>query len=157
TPLEILGRVLAEEPARPRALNPKVDRDLETVCLACLEKSPGKRYATAEELADELQRWHDGGPIQRRPLGSLGRAWRWCRRNAVVAGLLLAVTLASVGMGVLGMLAARQAQRATAQERKTKQALEEVEGQLAFGLLRPLGSGIEEDPTGTAPESMILT
>ncbi|HYO59818.1 protein kinase domain-containing protein [Archangium sp.] len=76
------------EPLPPSALAPSISRDLETICLKCLEKEPARRYGSAEELADELQRYREGREIQARPRGPLGRVWMWCLRHPLGAGLL---------------------------------------------------------------------
>ena len=86
TDLETLLSVLEDEPARPRALDRRLSRDLETVCLKCLEKEPARRYRSAAALADDLDNWLAGRPINARPVGAPGRLWRWCRRNPLVAG-----------------------------------------------------------------------
>jgi eukaryotic-like serine/threonine-protein kinase len=88
-------QVLTDEPRLPRQLNDRAPRDLETVCLKAMSKSPARRYATAGELAEDLRRFLRGEPIRARPVGRAERLWRWCRRNPVAAGLLLAVSLSS--------------------------------------------------------------
>jgi WD40 repeat protein len=87
----ILAQVLNDEPAPPRRVNRAVPPDLETICLKAMAKDPGRRYATARDLSEDLRRLLAGEPIQARPVGSAERAWRWCRRNPAVAGLLTAV------------------------------------------------------------------
>ena len=89
-----LGQVLHQEPISLRLLNGSVPRDLETICLRCLEKEPLRRYATAQALADELERFQRGEPILARPIGPTGKVWRWCRRKPVVAGLSAGLVLA---------------------------------------------------------------
>jgi WD40 repeat protein len=97
TYLETILQVVSQEPAPPRLLQPSAPRDLETICLKCLQMEPRQRYATAEELSQDLRRFRECKPITARPVGLLERGWRWCRRNRLVAGLLAAVALSLVG------------------------------------------------------------
>jgi WD40 repeat protein/tRNA A-37 threonylcarbamoyl transferase component Bud32 len=116
--LEILARVRDRDPVPPSRLDPRVDRDLEAICLKCLEKEPSRRYGSAEAMAEDLERWLEGKPIVARPPGRLGRGWRWCRRNALAAGMAAAlVGLLVFGIASLGVaLAVVTAQRARALE-----------------------------------------
>jgi serine/threonine-protein kinase len=92
TSLDTLLRVLSEEPAPLRRLRRAVPRDLETICLKCLEKAPGRRYASAEALADDLEKFLCGEAITARPPGALGRFDRWARLRPALAATWLALT-----------------------------------------------------------------
>jgi WD40 repeat protein len=89
----ILYRVVAEAPVPPRRLRPDLPRDLEAICLKCLEKSPSRRYATAAALVDDLQRFQEGRPTSARPVGAWSQAVRWCRRHRARAALFAVVGL----------------------------------------------------------------
>lgn len=98
---ETLDQVRYSEPVSPWVLNPSVPRDLETVCLKCLEKEPVRRYATAQELADELKRFLRDEPVHARPVSAATKVGRWCRRNPVVAALAFGLVLAlSAGLAI---------------------------------------------------------
>jgi WD40 repeat protein/tRNA A-37 threonylcarbamoyl transferase component Bud32 len=109
-PLDTLLQVRDRKPTPPRALNARVDTDLDTICLKCLEKEPGRRYAGADELADDLDRWAAGEPVRARRAGAWTRMVKWARRSPALAGLVLlsglVTILAFVGAGVLLQLRA---------------------------------------------------
>ncbi len=144
TPLETLEQVRSAEPVAPSRLQPKVPRDLETVCLKCLQKEAGKRYASAAALADDLRAFREGRPIQARPVGRLEKLGRWAQRNpylAVTGGLaavaLVAVTAVSVVFAVTKVrdtrriakeyeLARQEEQRALAAEQQARRRTELV-------------------------------
>ncbi|MCD6049416.1 MAG: repeat-containing protein [Verrucomicrobia bacterium] len=90
SPLETLRLVIDREPQRPSAINRRVDRDLETICLKCMEKDPQRRYGSAEAVAEDIERWLRKEPIRARPAGYFYRAGKWAARRPAVA--LLAVT-----------------------------------------------------------------
>ncbi len=112
TPIETLRQVVDHDPAPPRLTNPQADRDLETIALKCLRKEPDARYGTAEEVAQDLERWLAGDPILARPLGPLAAVWRWSRRHpaATVLGAALILALAALVVGTA--MAAVRIQRA---------------------------------------------
>jgi eukaryotic-like serine/threonine-protein kinase len=111
SPMDTLKQVVEQEPVPARQLNPSVPRDLETICLKCLEKEPGKRYASAGALAEDLNRFHLGEPIQARPVGTAEQCWRWCRRNPAVATLTGTMTFLLLATSVVSGLAAVEFRR----------------------------------------------
>jgi WD40 repeat protein/serine/threonine protein kinase len=111
TAMATLRLVEATEPVPPSRLQPHLPRDLDTICMACLRKEPGRRYPTARAVADDLRRFLDGRPIRARRVGRLETGWLWCRRNPVVAGLGAALA-ASVIVGlVVALVLLGQARR----------------------------------------------
>ncbi len=106
-------RLVAEtEPIPPRLLAPTLPGDLETVCLKCLEKEPGKRFASARELADELRRFLNDEPIHARPVGRWEKFHRWTRRHPVIAALTGIIGLLLFAVALISTLAAVRLQRA---------------------------------------------
>ncbi len=97
SPGQVFHQVQDEEPTPPRRLEPRIPRDLETVCLKALAKDPAGRYPTARALADDLARYLRGQPVRARPVGRLTRLARWCRRRPAVVGLA-----ASLALGITG-------------------------------------------------------
>jgi hypothetical protein len=123
--LETFRQVLAAEPVPPSRLNPQVPRDLETVCLKCLQKEPQRRYPSAAALAEDLRRYLLGHVVAARPVGRLERFGKWVRRNPTVAGLSATVVSALVAGTVASLLfaveAGRQAELATTRANELEQ------------------------------------
>jgi WD40 repeat protein len=174
TPLEILRQVVEREPSRPSSINARVDRDLEIICLKCLQKDPSRRYGSAEAMAEDLERWLDGRPILARPAGSVERFWRWSRRNPAIAGLsalVLLVLLAAVIASLRSAFHSRRAERAeNILRRAAEGSAEEKREQLArlavangaramenedrFGALLWFTEALRQDRTGSRAEEM---
>ncbi|HEV3021586.1 MAG TPA: bifunctional serine/threonine-protein kinase/formylglycine-generating enzyme family protein, partial [Pirellulales bacterium] len=112
SPLETLLQVLEQEPVGPRSLNARLPRDLETICLKCLRKEPGKRYATAAGLAADLGRFLDGEPIRARRISTGERALKWVKRRPAVAALSAAVVII-LAVGSLVAVEMHNSDRAT--------------------------------------------
>jgi tetratricopeptide (TPR) repeat protein len=147
--LATLEQVRTAEPTPPRRLRPEISRDLETICLKCLQKDPTRRYASATELRDDLRRFVDGEPIQARPAGVFERAWKWARRHpawAMGSGLAaLALVIAAVKLDQDRREAMRQ-----------RQALRAALRELVAGadLLLPRQSQFDTRP-GLPPEKLV--
>lgn len=101
--VETIRQVCEHDPVPPRQLNPEISRDLETICLKCLEKDPNRRYQVTSELIDDLDAYLDGRPVKSRPIGAFGKLVRWSARKPVVAGLIAAVFLVSI-TGLSGII-----------------------------------------------------
>jgi serine/threonine-protein kinase len=101
TTYETIKLVLDTEPRRPRVLNPKIDRDLSTICLKCLEKDPKRRYSSALALAEDLEHWLKHEPILARRTGLFTRGRKWVRRNPSTAGLITLLVALAAGSGVV--------------------------------------------------------
>ncbi len=148
---DTLLMVRGEDPVPPHRLQPKVPRDLETICLKCLAKSPDKRYATAEELADDLARWADGTAIRARPAGRVERVGRWARRNPAVAGLL-ALSLLLAGAGVSAVVWKWRDAEASAADARHSAAVERWERYRAN--VRAAAGALELDNVAAARRSL---
>jgi TolB-like protein/Tfp pilus assembly protein PilF/predicted Ser/Thr protein kinase len=101
TTYDVVRLVLETEPRPPRSLNPKVDRDLATICLKCLEKEPSRRYLTALTLAEDLERWLRHEPIRAQSTGALTRAKKWVQRNPTTATLAASLVALATAVGIM--------------------------------------------------------
>ena len=147
----LLHQVIHEDAPAVRKLNSRVPRDLETICLKCLEKEPKNRYGSADELAVELRRFLAGEPIEARPITAAARVWRWCRRNRMVAalailvgGLLLVLAVGGPLVAVNQAKLARKEARARKTTRLIYRAAEEHYGRV-FKLLEGVVADVPND------------
>jgi tetratricopeptide (TPR) repeat protein/tRNA A-37 threonylcarbamoyl transferase component Bud32 len=135
---EITRHVIENEPPRPRALNPKTDRDLELICLKCLEKEPARRYASAAALADDLERFLRHEPVRARRSGFGYRACKWIRRHVAATAVVGAAAFAAVVLALA--LRDRSVQPALDRARQLLHSLEAVREDyaLAEDLMKPV-------------------
>ena len=98
SPMALLNETLTKDPKPPRKLNPRIDRDLETITMRCLEKAPGDRYPSGEALADDLERWLEGRPILAKPAGFTKRTIKYIRRKPAFATIGLIILLAGAAL-----------------------------------------------------------
>jgi ABC-type amino acid transport substrate-binding protein len=133
TALETLRQVLERPPERPRAVNPKAPRDLETICLACLEKDPRHRfYHSAAELADDLDNWLNDRPVRVRPPGWPERLRRWSRRRPIAAGLAALAAVLLVALPVFLWLTRDQSWERVSRARKLRVAVDPTYAPMEF-------------------------
>ena len=111
TPVQTLKQVVEQEPKHPTTFSEGVDRDLANICMKCLEKEPQGRYRSAAALADDLERWLRKEPIHARPVKTVERVWRWCRRNPKVAALVGSIAAMLVVVSIISTLVAIHIQR----------------------------------------------
>jgi serine/threonine-protein kinase len=122
TLVETLDLVRSQAPKLPSLINAHVPRELEIICLKCMEKEPARRYVSALALAEDLERWLDGIPILAQPVGPLTRTWMWCRRNRAIAAMAGLFLLAVLG----GLLGVTWKWREADRQRKNAEALNEL-------------------------------
>jgi serine/threonine protein kinase len=134
----VLKQLLYDEPQPPRRIDAAIPRDLETICLKCLEKEPARRYASAQALAHDLERFSKREPILARPVGRAERVARWCRRRPAVAGLSLALALLAVSAIALNGAQRARARVSDAVARVSERKAERLLGSSTRSLERKL-------------------
>lgn len=136
TPVETMEQVQHREPVAPSQLQPRVPRDLETICLHCLQKEPRKRYAAASDLVDDLTRFLAGEPIQARRLSAAERGYRWCRRHPGIAALWALVLVTLLAGTLTSWYFALEARDRAAFEQQARAAADEARRQAEARLVR---------------------
>ncbi len=119
--LDVLRQSSLSEPPAPKSLNPSADRDLQIITLRCLEREPSRRYATADALADDLDRWLRGEPIHARPSSQIERLWKWVRRRPATAALI-AMGLASLAAVIMQRIVSERQVRAESEAARRAEA-----------------------------------
>jgi serine/threonine-protein kinase len=133
-------QVLHDEPVPPARLNPRVPRDLQTICLTCLQKDPARRYGSAADLADDLERFLGGNAIHARPVGAAERAVKWCRRRPTAAAVV-AISAVALAGAVLGGVWLQRAAHARHTERAVRQESARSAVESALPLIDRLAEG----------------
>jgi WD40 repeat protein len=168
--LEMLVLVRNQEPLAPSRLRPKLPRDLETICLKCLQKEPGRRYSSARALANDLRHYLAGEPIQARPVGTVERWMKWTRRRPTVAallvGLVMAVSAGLMASSILWLHAEGERGRAEMEKRQSQDRLVSLrvatgvrmmeEGDL-YGSMLWFVKALEEEQGGPEREALHRT
>jgi hypothetical protein len=143
---DTVEQVCTREPVPPGQLQPRVPRDLETVCLKGLRKDARQRYATAQDLADDLQRWLGGRPVLARPVPGWERAWKWARRRPALAGLAAAALVAVLtGTASAVLYGLYERQKADYEHQKADAREREAEGSRTVQDLFAAGKQAEDD------------
>lgn len=143
--LDTLMQAVVREPIPPRELQPKVPRDLDIICLKCLEKKPEKRYKTAQDLADDLERLLKSEPIHARPISTLERGERWARRHPAWATLFGVSALAVLGLAAAGAWFTHELQAELRATEAARQDATAAQSQLRQRLVRSTADGINSD------------
>jgi WD40 repeat protein len=149
----LLTKIVDEEPII-RLKDETVPRDLEVICLKCLEKEPGRRYGSAGALADDLRRWFNGQPIRARPVTRAERTWKWVRRNPVLATLAVALLLSLVGGGVGLWQSGREVRSALKTTQKAENQARQNLREALLAQSRALGAAHASGQRWTALEAL---
>ncbi|HKP58115.1 MAG TPA: protein kinase [Polyangiales bacterium] len=143
--LDTMVQTIQKEPVSPRALQPKLPRDLEVVTLRCLEKSPDRRYDTALALADDLERMLRNEPVHARPISFAERSWRWARRNPAAASFLSVSALALMALIATGAWFTSALQRELLATEQARQEATDARNDLRIRLIRSTAENIDAD------------
>jgi serine/threonine protein kinase len=145
TTLETMLQTVHSEPVSPRTLQPKLPRDLEVICLKCLEKSPARRYESALDLAEDLERLLRNEPVRARPISPLEWIWRWARRNPAAAGMLGMSALALLSLIGSGVWFTGELQRELLATELARNEATQAQRDLRLRLIRSTAESIDAD------------
>ena len=136
--LAIITQVTQTEPVSVRLLNPSIPRDLETICAKAMAKEPPRRYQSAREMAEDVQRFLDGKPVLARPVGAVGKTWRWARRHRALAAALALTALSLTTAAVVALLSAQRMKASRDAEARSRAAAEALIKDMLVGMRNKL-------------------